>query len=229
MAMRQFILGPFGRHLGRSLLTLWAVTAVLFIITELSPGDFATATATRDTTRAVIEATRFELGLYAPALDRYAQWLFGILQGDLGQSWWARKPVAPLIANRLMHSGWLVAWATALTIPLALGLAITAVAYRRSLFDRVASATSIAAMSSPEFLTAYALMAYLGVYHQLFPVITTFALDISFTERLHATALPVLSLTAVTVTPVFRTARAALLTTMSSEYILMARIKGVDR
>ncbi len=222
-------LRPVLVRLVHSLITLWAITVLFFVITELMPGDFASATATRDTTREMIEATRFELGLYTSAPARYLNWLTGLLSGDLGTSWWLRKPITPFIAERLWHSVWLVSWATILTVPLSLAFAIVAVAWHRGLFDRVSSITALTAMSFPDFLIAYGLMSLLAVHFRIFPVFTIFTHDMSVLDRLYGSAMPILSLAAVTITPMFRLSRAALVNVMSMEYIQMAQLKGLGR
>ncbi|MGI9388095.1 MAG: ABC transporter permease, partial [Methyloligellaceae bacterium] len=62
-----------GRFL-HSVVTLWLVTLVFFALTDLLPGDFATATATRDTTREQVESLQHELGLFTSAPKRYVVW-----------------------------------------------------------------------------------------------------------------------------------------------------------
>ena len=226
MNFRPFLRLLAGRFL-QSVATLWLVTVLFFLMIELMPGDFAIASATKSTTEQMMEATRFRLGLYASAPVRYVQWLFGLLSGDLGTSWWMKSPIASLLAERLWHSAWLVAWATALAVPFAIGAALTAVARRGGFFDRCSATMAVAAMSVPDFFVAYILMYLLAVYFDVFPAFTFFALDIPFLERLHATGLPILSLAAVTVTPMFRLTRAALLNVMDEDYIQMAELKGV--
>ena len=217
-----------GRFL-HSIITLWLITVLFFLLVELIPGDFATATATRDTTWEQIQTTRYQLDLFTSVPERYLQWLLGLLSGDLGTSWWVQKPITPLIAKRLWHSTWLVAWATALAIPLALSLALLAVAWRGRIFDRLSSIVGLTAISFPDFLVAYGLMALLAVYFDVFPVHTTYILDMPLADRLHATGLPILSLAAITITPIFRQSRAALINVLSAENIQMAELKGLSR
>ena len=84
-------------------------------------------------------------------------------------------------------------------------------------------------MSVPEFIVAYTLMGLLAVRFDLFPAFTLYAIEMHWTERLHATALPVLSLVAVTATPMFRLIRVALIRIMDEDYMHMAEIKGLTR
>ena len=213
----------------QSVLTLWLVTVLFFIVIEALPGDFAVQSAGQGTTAEMMDATRQRLELFASAPERYFKWLAGALTGDLGMSWWARQPIVSLIGERLWHSFWLFGWAAALTIPLSLVLALLATYWQHSWFDRVSSMTSLAVMSIPEFIIAYTLMSLLTVQFDVFPAYTMFAIDMPWTERLYATVLPVASLVAVTVTPMFRLIRAVLIRVMRNEYIEMAVIKGLTR
>ncbi len=223
------VLRPLAGRFLQSIITLWLVTVLFFLVIELSPGDFAVQTAGQGTTPDMIEATRHELGLFASAPQRYVAWLIGLLTGDLGTSWWARRPILPLIAERLWHSAWLFSWAASVTIPLSMVLAFMAARWHDGRFDRASSMTALTIMSVPEFVVAYTLMGLLAVQFDMFPAYTMFALDMPWSERLHASVLPILSLIAVTVTPMFRLTRAALIRVLQDEYIEMAEIKGLTR
>ena len=142
MAGSRALARPLAGRLFQSLVTLWLVTVLFFLITELAPGDFAIATATQGMSSAEIESTRFRLGLYDSVPERYFRWIAALMQGDLGMSWWSDLPVAPLVGERLWHSAWLFAWASLITVPIALGLALGAVIRRGGLFDRGTSIRS---------------------------------------------------------------------------------------
>ncbi len=213
----------------QSILTLWLVTVLYFLVVEFAPGDFAVMTAGQSTTEEMMEATRQELGLNAPALERYFRWLLGAVQGDLGISWWAREPITSLIAERLWHSSFLMFWAVVVTVPLSLVISIIAANRPHGRFDRASSFVALGVMSVPEFIVAYALMFVFAVQLNLFPAYTMHALNLPFWERLQACVLPVLSLVFVTVTPMFRLTRAVLLRVLESDYIEMAVIKGLSR
>lgn len=215
-------------RLAQSLVTLWLVTVLYFLVVELAPGDFAVMTAGQSTTEAMMEATRRELDLNAPALERYLTWLGGALQGDLGLSWWFRTPITSLIAERLWHSSFLMFWAVVVTVPLSLAISVVAAMRPHGWFDRASSFCALGIMSVPEFIVAYAVMFVLAVQLGLFPAYTMHALNLPFWDRLHACILPILSLVFVTITPMFRMTRAVLLRVLGSEYIEMAVLKGLS-
>lgn len=213
----------------QSVLTLWLVTVLFFIMIEALPGDFAVQSAGMGTTEAMMDATRERLGLFTSAPERYVKWLYGALTGDLGISWWAGQPIVDMIGERLWHSSWLFCWAVGVTVPLALVLSFLATYWQNSWFDRASSMTALAVMSVPEFIVAYTLMSLFAVQFNIFPAYTMFAIDMPWTERLYASVLPIASLVAVTVTPMFRLMRAVLIRVMADEYIEMAEIKGLTR
>jgi peptide/nickel transport system permease protein len=98
-------------------------------------------------------------------------------------SWWADLPVAPLVGERLWHSAWLFAWASLITVPIALGLALGTVIRRGGLFDRGTSLASVVLISIPDFVIAYGLIIVLALKFDLFPTYTLFALDMSLVGR----------------------------------------------
>ena len=93
------------RLLGRRMLFAFAAllgaSALIFIGTEILPGDVAASILGQSATPEALANIRAELGLYRPATERYFDWLFGILQGDLGQSLANRQPIGEMISGRL--------------------------------------------------------------------------------------------------------------------------------
>ena len=74
------------RRLGFGILTIWAASVVIFVATEILPGDVATAVLGKSATPQAVENIRKQLNLDRPAYQRYAEWLGGALQGDFGIS-----------------------------------------------------------------------------------------------------------------------------------------------
>lgn len=207
--------------------TLFAVSVIFFVLVDWLPGDFATATASRDTLLETIVNTQYELGLFKGAAERYWDWLSGVLRGDFGVSWYTRIDIATLIANRFWHSLWLAAWASLIAVPLGIVLGIISAARQGSRFDRVVNVGALTAISVPDFVVAYGLMALLGVHFKIFPVFVAYEPSLSLGERLAGTGLPVLSLAIVTTTPILRLTRASIIHILSSPYIEMAELKGM--
>ena len=220
--------GAISRRVGISLLTLWLVSVAFFTLVEVAPGDFAVATSGMGTTDADREATRKALGLDRHVVVRYRDWAISMVTGDLGTSWWARRPIVDFVAEPVGHSLWLAGVAALFALPLGLAVGIATTAVRGSVVDKSVASAAVATMSIPDFLIAYGLMALLGVQLGWLPVHSFFADELSFGERLYASALPVLSLAAGLATPTYRTTRAALRAELGAPYVEMARLKGLS-
>ncbi len=207
--------------------TLFAVSVIFFVLTDWLPGDFATATASRDTLTETIMNTRFELGLFRSASERCREWLFNVLQGNFGMSWYTRIDIPELVGNRFWHSLWLAAWATAVAVPIGVVLGVMSAAWQGSLFDRFVNTSALTFVSIPDFVIAYALMALLGVHFKIFPVFVACEPSLPLSERLLGTGLPVLSLAIVALTPILRLTRASIINILTAPFVEMAQLKGM--
>jgi len=113
-------------RIGVGILTLLIVSAVIFTITSLLPGDAAQEALGQSATAETVAALRAQYGLDKPGPVRYANWLGGLVTGNLGQSFSASMPVAELIATRLPKSLLLASVTAAVSVPIALALGILA-------------------------------------------------------------------------------------------------------
>jgi len=162
------------KRLALGLLTLWLVSLLIFAITEILPGDVATAILGQSATPETVAAIRRQLGLDEPAWWRYLQWLGGALQGDFGVSLANQREVAPQIAGRLQNTLFLASVAAVVAVPLAVGLGLLAAIRQNSLLDRGISISTLAAISVPEFFIAYVLIFFLAVQAGWFPSMARF-------------------------------------------------------
>ena len=105
--MGRLILG----RLAQGLVTLWLVSVLVFVGTQLLPGDVAASILGQNATPGALEAIRRDLGLNDPAPLRYFQWLAGFAQGDLGMSLANRQPVSELLWPRFWNTMALAAYA----------------------------------------------------------------------------------------------------------------------
>ena len=215
------------KRLGFGLLTLLAVSLVIFAAVELMPGDLARQVLGQAATEETVEAMRRQLGLDRPAPVRYVEWLGGALQGDFGVSLVNRRPVAAQLAPRLANTLWLAGLAAVMAVPLSIALGVMAALWRGSVFDRVANIGTLTAISSPEFFVGYILILVLAVSNPVFPSIATVEAGMSFGDRLYRTMLPALTLMLVVTAHMMRMTRAAIINLLASPYIEMARLKGV--
>jgi len=206
---------------------LFIVSLVIFSATELLPGDLATQLLGQSATPETVAALREQLGLNDPAPVRYWNWLSGALTGDLGVSLANNRPIADLIGSRLGNTVFLALYAAALSVPISLTLGILAALWRNSIFDRVANAGALTAISFPEFFVAYILVLWLA-QTGLFPSMVRVNPTTTFGDRIYMTFLPALTLTLVVTAHMMRMTRASIINLMASPYIEMARLKGLS-
>ena len=223
------ILIMVAQRLALGLLTLFAVSLIIFLGVELLPGDITQAILGQSATEETVAAFRRELGLDLPPHERYVAWLGGILQGDLGRSLANKREIAELMGVRLQNTLFLAFIAAIISIPLALGLGILAALYRNTLYDRMVNVFTLSSISFPEFFVAYILILVFAVQLGWFPSISNIGQELGLWDRVYRSILPALTLTLVVVAHMMRMTRAAIINLMASPYIEMATLKGLPR
>jgi len=209
-------------------MTLMAISLLIFVGVEALPGDLAEAILGQDATPETVQVFRTELKLDLPAHERYFSWIGSFLQGDLGNSLANGRPIAEVIGWRFANSLFLAGTTALFAIPLAIVLGLLAAIYRESWFDRCISITTLSAISLPEFFVAYILIALFSVQIYLFPSISNINDQMSLLQKMHAIFLPCLTLTLVVVGHMMRMTRAAIINVLSSPFIEMAKLKGIS-
>ena len=217
------------QRLGLGLLTLVVVSLIIFLAVEALPGDLAEVILGPFATPETVEAIRRELRLDLPWYQRYIEWLFGMLQGDMGKSLANQREIAELIGGRLGNTLSLAALAAIIAVPLAVTLGILAALYRNSIFDRAINVITLSSISFPEFFIAYILILFLAVQLGIFPSISNVSDELGFWDRVYRSLLPALTLTLVVVAHMMRMTRAAIINLLASAYIEMASLKGLRR
>lgn len=215
------------KRIASSLLTLLLVSAVIFTISGLLPGDAAQETLGQSATPEQVAALRHEMGLDRPALTRYLGWLGGMVQGDPGQSLVANMPVADVIAERLPNSLMLAGFTALFSVPLALAIGIASAISRGGRLDRTLNVLTLSAVAVPEFLVATIGVLVFSVKLLWLPSIALVHDEASLWDTLRSCALPVLSLTVVVVAQMARMTRAAVADQLDKPYVEMARLKGL--
>ena len=215
------------KRLGLGLLTLLALSVVIFGMVEMLPGDIAQAMLGQNATEETLAALRARMGLDQPAFMRYFDWLAGAMTGDFGLSMVTQEPVADRIGPRFWNTLFLASYAAVIAVPIAIALGVIVVLLRNSLFDRIANAVTLTAISSPEFFLGYILIVCLSVKTGWFPAIAKLDTGMTLPELMHRAFLPALTLVLVVVAHMMRMTRAAIIALLASPYIEMARIKGM--
>jgi peptide/nickel transport system permease protein len=217
------------RRTAVGVLTLFLVSVVVFVATEVLPGNAAVAVLGRNATPRSLHALELQLHLNRPAVVQYWSWVSGLLTGHLGNSLAnSGQGVWQLVEPQLINSATLVA-ITGL-IGSALGVLIGAVAALRKdgWFDHASSVIALAVTSLPEFVVGIGLVILLStVVWQLLPAVSLIPPGSYGWDRPQLLILPVATLVLVIVPYIMRMMRAAMIEALGSDYVEMARLKGV--
>jgi peptide/nickel transport system permease protein len=216
------------RRLLLGIVVLILVSVVVFLATQTLPGDPARAILGRSATPASLAALRRQLHLDQPAIEQYWTWVTGLLRGNLGNSLAAQEPVTTLLGPRLVNSAVLVAIAAVVSIPLSIAIGSWAAFKREKAFDLVSSNLLLVLAALPEFVVALVLVIFLAttVFHVL-PAISTVPPGSQPWNNWTALVLPTLTLVIAVAPYVARIMRASMIEVLESDYVEMARLKGL--
>jgi len=218
LILRRFVL---------AIITLFIISLLVFVGLEALPGDAATAYLGQSATEESLKALREEFGLNAPAPMRYLKWLGGFLQGNLGESMARRAPVAEVIGNQFRNTVVLSIAASLFGIPLAIVLGVITGLTRDKWPDIILSLLAILGMTLPGFVTATVLIYIFSIKVTWFPAISMVPSDAPVSEILPNIILPIITLTFVMTAHILRLVRTSMIDVLSSDYVQMARLKGV--
>jgi peptide/nickel transport system permease protein len=222
------ILKLVSQRIALGLLLLLCASALIFVGTQILPGDVAQSILGQSATPEALANLRAELGLNEPAFSRYFSWLGNALTGDLGTALTNGQDIATSLGRRLGNTLFLAFWAAVISVPLAIFLGLLAVHYKDRWPDKLISGVTLASISIPEFLIGYVLMYFIGVKLGWAPSVAMINDSMSLGEKLAAIILPVTVLTLVVLAHMMRMTRAAILNVMQSAYIETAELKGLS-
>jgi peptide/nickel transport system permease protein len=224
----------FLRKLGGAATSMILVVLLGFFAFRLLPGDPVLKIAKeRPMSPAQIAELRSQYGLDKPVIVQFWDYLVGIVTGDLGESYVYRKSVSSLIGEYIGPTLLLTATAAVIAIALGLWLGQLSAWRRNSLFDKLASSTSLVFWSVPTFWLGLILLMIFGGTLQWLPTggMVTPGLDpwsaAGIIDVIKHLILPVISLVAVVYAQFLMVMRASLLEEMNEDYLTTARAKGL--
>ena len=216
------------RRLAIGLVTLFLVSVVVFLATEVLPGNAAYAILGHNATPARVRALEIELHLNRGLFDQYWVWISGLFTGKLGNSLANGLPVWGYVEPRIINSAVLVFVTGVIGTLVGVVLGAVAALRRDSWFDHVSSVIVLAVTSLPEFVVAIALIILLStnVWHVL-PAVSLLAPGTYAWNQPELLVLPVATLVVVIVPYIFRMMRASMVEALESDYVEAARLNGV--
>jgi peptide/nickel transport system permease protein len=217
------------RRLVFGLGTLLIVSFLIFLVTQALPADPASAILGREATPEALAAIRADLGLDQPWYEQYLKWLGGVLSGDFGTSYATRMEVADYLGSRVGYSFFLMLVAALASIPLSIFVGSLAALKRDKKFDTSSSLGTLVLAAMPEFVVGTLLIVLLATtVFQWLPAVTYLPPGTAPWQDLDGIVLPVATLV-ISVSPyVARVMRAAMVEVLESDYIEMARLKGME-
>ncbi|MDO9435708.1 ABC transporter permease [Hydrogenophaga sp.] len=160
------------KRLATALASLLGISAVLFVVLALAPGDMFSELATNPAIPPdVIEGLRKQFGLDDPIHMRYLRWLAAMLQGDWGYSFVSRIDTYDLIVQRVPTTLFIVGCAQLLALAIALPLGVYSAAKPYSLFDKIASTLAFIGFSLPTFFTGLLFILLFSIHLEWLPFI----------------------------------------------------------
>ena len=216
------------RRTAFGVLTLFLVSVIVFVATEILPGNAAYAVLGRNSNPARLHALEIQLHLNRPAVDQYWTWLSGLFTGSLGHSLSNGESVWSLIAPRLVDSAVLVLVTGLIGSVIGVALGAAAALRKDGWFDHVSSVIALAVTSLPDFVVAIGLIILLStVVWQVLPAVSLLPPGTYPWNSPELLILPVATLVIVIVPYIMRMMRAAMIESLESDYVEMARLKGV--
>lgn len=212
-----------------SLVPVLAVVAVVvFLLIHLTPGDPAAVMLGPEAREEDVQALREQLGLTEPLYTQFFRWLGGVLQGDLGDSLFIRKPVTEVLADALGPTASLAILAELLALVIAVPAGIMAARRRGTAADRAFMSGALLGISVPSFLLGLFLVLVFAVGLGWFPVAGFRPLENGLAAHLTYLVLPAVALGAMQAALIARTTRSAMLDVLTRNFMKTAKAKGLS-
>ncbi len=227
---RHPILRMVALRLATGVVSVLVVSAIVYWATLVLPGNAASAILGQSATPERIAALTAKLHLDDPLLSRYWSWLSGAVRFDFGESLANGQSVTTYVMPRLENSVVLVTAAAVVSTLLGLVLGAWAALRRDRPIDHAMSVVALVASALPEFVVGvFVVLTFSVAIFHWFPAVSVLPPGVHAWERPLQLVLPVLTLVIVVTPYVFRMMRAATIEALSSEYVELATLKGLNR
>lgn len=214
---------------------LLAIVSINFFVIHLVPGDPAIAIAGPAASQAYIDSVRRQFGFDRPLLDQYGIYIWNLLQGNLGISVAARRPVLDIVLERVPATLLLMLTAWFASLGLGIFLGTKAGMKRGSRFDRTVSLSLLTLYSVPVFWLALGLVSVLCLNLRLFPISgmmntvypnqgLALAVDIGY----HM-VVPILAMVTFYAPQFYQLTRASVADTLQEDFVKTLRAAGLQR
>jgi peptide/nickel transport system permease protein len=218
-------------YIARRLLALIPVALVVatvgFTLIHLAPGDPASVIAGPDANADDIVRIQRQLGLDAPYHVQLVRWYGRLLQGDLGQSIFLRRPVLEAIIDRVEPTLLLTLYAMLVAILIGVPSGVVSARHHNTTTDQALMSVALIGISIPNFLLGLLLILTFSVGLGWFPVAGYSPLEYGWLKTLRSLTLPAFALGLVQSALIARIARSAMLDVLREQFIVAGRAKGL--
>ena len=216
-----------GRRLLATLPVMTVVAVVVFLLLRLTTGDPAAIIAGDNATSQDVAAIRSKLGLDRPIVQQFVIWVGSVLRGDLGESFFFKKQVSELIAERVEPTLALATCTLLLAVTLAVPLGVLAAWRRGTWIDRGVMGLSVLGFSVPVFVIGYVLIYLVAIQLGWLPVQGYQRLADGFAGFIQRLILPSIALAIIYVALIARITRTSVLEVLNADHVRTARAKGL--
>lgn len=209
--------------------SLLVASIVIFLAIEVVPGDPASYMLGLNAQADTVAALREELGLNVSLMQRYVNWVSGMLTGNFGTSYTYRTPVVDMIGARIWVSLPLAVYALLLSMAIAFPAGILAASKRGSVVDTLVMGITQLGVAIPNFWFAMLMVLVFAINLRWFSAGGFPGWENGFWVALKALTLPAVSLALPQASILARVMRSALLDTLGEDFVRSARAKGLNR
>ena len=212
---------------------LFVLSLLIFILAKQMPGDPFTGLITPETDPNVIEELRIKAGFYDPWYVQYYNWIANAAQGDFGQSYTFKKPVADILGDRAMNTFLLSLLSVIFLYALAIPLGVLAGRYQESFLDKTIVFYSFISYAIPTFVLSLIFLYIFGYRLMWFP--TSGTVDISldqgtwayYWDKFYHLILPAATFAILGTTGIIQYLRTEIIDSKTMDYVKTARSKGI--
>jgi peptide/nickel transport system permease protein len=219
------------RRLGLLVLTLIGISAMIFIIIQILPGDAVDQIleAWVETEGGAHDILRAQLGLDRPWYEQYFGWLWDIMHGDLGRSLAMEAPIAPILLERLGFSLRLAVPALILSVTLSLILGVIAAIRPNSFVDNAITVITLTGVSVPAFISGSLFIVIFAAWLNWLPSTSSLSEGEGFFHWAYVLAMPIAVLTIESLAHLTRITRSSMIEVLKTPYVRTARLKGLPK
>jgi len=210
------------------------LSVLIFLLAQAMPGDALTGLVDPNIDPATIDEQREKLGLNKPWYEKYIEWVGGVFQGDLGQSFRYKIPVTDLIEERIVNTFWLTVATLIFTYMIAVPLGMISGRYNDTILDSSITGYTYIGFATPLFIFALVMLWIFGYHLQWFPTGGSVAPELKpgtleyVLSRIQHLLLPALSIALIQTVSTVQYLRSEIVDTKQKDFIITARAKGAS-